>query len=68
MPITIVPSLASRKRNLFKVSDLTRRRTLARLYERRAIVDKLIRCLEQYQSNQARRMECITLAAPPKWS
>ena len=49
LPITL-PSNAERSR-IFAVREL-RRRKLEHLYERRAIVDVLIRCLEEYQRCQ----------------
>jgi len=49
--------------------DVFRRRALERLYQRKAAVDELIDCLENYQRCRERRPNsCIEISAVPKCS
>ena len=68
MPITL-PAPSSDERSRRISGDFIRARALARLYERRAVVEDLIRSLEEYQrTNEPRLAECIEFSAPPKYS
>jgi hypothetical protein len=68
MPITIpAPSSAERIRLLS--ADLIRKRALERLYERRDVVEDLIRSLEGYeQCHKACAAACVELSAARKCS
>jgi hypothetical protein len=68
MPIALVaPSSAERSRALS--ADAIRERALERLYERRDVVEDLIRSLEGYERcHQARAAACIEISAVRKCS
>jgi hypothetical protein len=52
-----------------KALDALRQRALERLYERKAAVDELIDCLENYQRCHERPAgSCIEISAAPKCS
>jgi hypothetical protein len=68
MSVTVLPQGFTEERNRVLLYDLSRRRALDRLYERRAVIDDLIRSLEKYERTGANRAECIPFSAPPKYS
>jgi hypothetical protein len=66
MPTTILPSPVSLERSRLLPADFAFRRVLARMYERRAIIDDLIHCLEQYEQNKAGTAQCVPFSAPKR--
>ncbi len=61
-----IPAPSSLERSRLLSADLIRRQTLARLYERRAAVEDLIRSLEDYQRvNEPRKQPRISVV--PKY-
>ena len=68
MPITLLAS-SSTKGIRVPSGDAIRRRALERLYERRDVVEDLIRSLEGYERcQQARAAGCIEISAARKCS
>ena len=68
MPLTERAAVLS-ERNCLISGDFIRRRALARLYERKAAVDALIRSLEVYERAKQRNSgECVPFMAPLKCS
>jgi hypothetical protein len=66
MKLIAIPAPSSLERSRLLSADLIRRQTLARLYERRAAVEDLIRSLEDYQrANEPRKEPCISVV--PKY-
>jgi len=63
MPLSMPsPSSADRSRQIS--SDFIHARALERLYQRRTVVENLIRSLEEYQRRHTpRRAECIEFSA-----
>jgi hypothetical protein len=60
-PMITLPQPSSAERVRLMSMELIRRRALDRLYERRDVVEDLIRALEDYQKlRQARMAQCIT--------
>ena len=68
MPIALLASLPA-DRVRASSADAIRRRALERLYERRDVVEDVIRSLENYaQCHKARRAPCIEFSAARKCS
>jgi hypothetical protein len=66
MPIPI-PAPCSEERRRLISADFIRTRALERLYERKSVVEKLIRSLEDYQEvNGPKRAECIEFSGPQR--
>lgn len=61
-----LPAPSSDERSRLISGDFIRTRALERLYERKAVVEDLIRSLEDYQQVGTRRAECIEISAPQK--
>jgi hypothetical protein len=59
-----VPSADCTERDRILSLTPTYRRTLERLYQRRAAVDELIEALERYQAET--RTRCVNFGAPEK--
>lgn len=68
MSVTVLQQGFTEERNRVLSYNLSRRRTLDRLYERKAVIDDLIRSLEEYERAGANRAECIPFTAPQKYS
>jgi hypothetical protein len=66
--MTILPSPVSLERTRLVPADFPYRRALARMYERKAIIDDLIQRLEQYERNKAGAALCVPFSAPRKCS
>jgi hypothetical protein len=70
MPTTTMLSPVSMDSSQPISADLEYSRTLARLYDRMAIIDDLIRSLERYERSTARQGKCVPfrVSAPLKCS
>lgn len=68
MPTTILPSPVSLERDRLVPADFPYRRVLARMYERKAIIDDLIHRLEQYERSKAGTAQCVPFSAPKRCS
>jgi len=69
MPPFTLPSPASAERSRLMPVDVLRRQALERLYERREVVENLIRSLEDYErARTARRPACVDISSRRKCS